>query len=131
MAPEQATGGSADPRTDLYAVGVVLYELLAGHPPFQAPAFGQLVAQVLTAPPPPLPSHTPAGDRIPSALSAVVRRALAKDPAHRYGSLDELSRALEDAEQRTDPPSRARWAVAAGTVGLCLLAAEPRSSPAG
>ena len=112
MAPEQATGGSADPRTDLYAVGVVLYELLTGHPPFQAPAFGQLVAQVLTAPPPPLPAHTPAGDRIPSALAAVVRRALAKDPADRYPSLDALSAALEDAE-RTHRSAAAR-AVGAG-----------------
>src|SRR5262249_6347669 len=126
MAPEQATGGSADARTDLYAVGVVLYELLAGHPPFQAPAFGQLVAQVLTSPRPPLPSHIPGGERIPSALPAVVRRALAKDPAARYGSLEELSLALEDAAQRVDPPSRRRWTVlgiAVAAVALLALAA--------
>jgi eukaryotic-like serine/threonine-protein kinase len=124
MAPEQATGGSAEPRTDLYAVGVVLYELLAGHPPFQAPAFGQLVAQVLTAPPPQLPTHTLAGDRIPSAVGAVVRRALAKDPADRFDTLDALSTALEAAERKVDPPVRGRWAVAAAAlVALVALSA--------
>ena len=124
MAPEQATGGSAEPRTDLYAVGVVLYELLAGHPPFQAPAFGQLVAQVLTSPPPPLPTHTPAGDRIPSALGSVVQRALAKDPVDRFGSMEELSRALEAAERKVDPPMRTRWMVgAAALVALLALSA--------
>jgi serine/threonine-protein kinase len=80
MAPEQATGGNADARTDLYSVGVVLYELLAGHPPFQAPAFGQLVAQVLSSPPPPLPAQTRSGERIPHALWAVVKRCPGEEP---------------------------------------------------
>ena len=96
MAPEQATGGNADARTDLYSVGVVLYELLAGHPPFQAPAFGQLVAQVLSSPPPPLPACARNGERIPGALWAVVRRCLAKNPDDRYPSLRALARALEN-----------------------------------
>ena len=121
MAPEQATGGNADARTDLYSVGVVLYELLAGHPPFQAPGFGQLVAQVLSSPPPPLPAHTPSGDRIPSALGAVVKRCLAKNPDDRYPSLSELGRALDAAAQapvRWSPP---RWAVAGSAVALLAL----------
>jgi serine/threonine protein kinase len=121
MAPEQATGGNADARTDLYSVGVVLYELLAGHPPFQAPAFGQLVAQVLSSPPPPLPAHTRSGDRIPGALGAVVRRCLAKNPEDRYQSLRELARALEVAAQapvRRGPP---RWTVAAGALAALAL----------
>ena len=120
MAPEQATGGNADARTDLYSVGVVLYELLAGHPPFQAPAFGQLVAQVLSSPPPPLPSHTRNGERIPPALNSVVKRALAKNPEDRYHSLRALSQALEVAARapiRRGPPA---WMVAAG--GLLVLA---------
>jgi len=121
MAPEQATGGNADARTDLYSVGVVLYELLAGHPPFQAPAFGQLVAQVLSSPPPPLPAHTRDGGRIPGALGAVVKRCLAKNPDDRYPSLRELSRVLEAAAQapvRRGPP---RWAMAAGTLAVVAL----------
>jgi len=121
MAPEQATGGSADARTDLYSVGVVLYELLAGHPPFQAPAFGQLVAQVLSSPPPPLPLHTRSGDRIPGAVGAVVKRCLAKNPDDRYPSLRELARALEVAAQgpvRRGPP---RWSVAAGALAVVAL----------
>jgi serine/threonine-protein kinase len=113
MAPEQATGGNADSRTDLYSVGVVLYELLAGHPPFQAPAFGQLVAQVLSSPPPPLPSHTRNGDPIPNALGAVVKRCLAKNPEDRYPSLRELARALESAAQAPVRRGATRWLVAA------------------
>ena len=121
MAPEQATGGNADARTDLYSVGVVLYELLAGHPPFQAPAFGQLVAQVLSSPPPPLPACARNGERIPGALGAVVRRCLAKNPDDRYPSLRALARALEIAAQapvRRGPP---RWAVAAGALVVLAL----------
>jgi serine/threonine-protein kinase len=121
MAPEQATGGSADARTDLYSVGVVLYELLAGHPPFQAPAFGQLVAQVLSSPPPPLPAHTPGGDRVPGALGAVVKRCLAKNPDDRYRSLRDLSSALEAVAQapvRRGPPP---WAVAVAGLAVVTL----------
>jgi len=121
MAPEQATGGNADARTDLYSVGVVLYELLAGHPPFQAPAFGQLVAQVLSSPPPPLPAHTRSGERIPHAVWAVLRRCLAKNPEDRYPSLRELARALEAAAQapvRRAPP---RWGAAAAALAVVVL----------
>jgi len=121
MAPEQATGGNADARTDLYSVGVVLYELLAGHPPFQAPAFGQLVAQVLSSPPPPLPACARNGERIPGVLGAVVRRCLAKNPDDRYASLRELSRALEAAAHapvRRVPP---RWSVVTAALALLLV----------
>jgi serine/threonine-protein kinase len=121
MAPEQATGGNADARTDLYSVGIVLYELLAGHPPFQAPAFGQLVAQVLSSPPPPLPAQTRSGERIPHALWTVVKRCLAKNPEDRYPSLRELGRALEAAALspvRRGPP---RWVVAGGALAVVAL----------
>jgi serine/threonine-protein kinase len=94
MAPEQAAGLQVDPRADVYAVGNILYELLSGRPPFQAPAFGQLVVQIITQPPPPLPTHLPSGEPLPAQLSALVLRCLAKEPEARPQSLAEVTTAL-------------------------------------
>lgn len=86
MSPEQVLGQELDARTDLYSAGVILYEALAGHPPFEAPALGPLVLKVLNAQPPPLPQQTP--------LSHLVMRLLHKDRTQRPPSaravLDEL-----------------------------------------
>ncbi|MFP2908809.1 serine/threonine-protein kinase, partial [Pyxidicoccus sp. 3LFB2] len=94
MAPEQAAGLQVDPRSDVYAVGNILYELLSGKPPFQAPAFGQLVVQIITQPPPPLPTHLPSGEPMPPELAALVMRCLAKDADARPQSLAEVTTAL-------------------------------------
>ena len=94
MSPEQASGSDADGRSDLYAVGTVLYEMLCGHPPFQGPTFGQLVAQVIAYPPPPLPTVTPRGEPIPAALRAVVLKCLEKDREARFSGMRELDDAL-------------------------------------
>ncbi len=94
MAPEQAAGLPVDARSDVYAVGNILYELLAGHPPFQAPAFGQLVVQIITQPPPPLPTHLSSGEPMPPQLAELVMRCLAKEPEARPQSLAEVTTAL-------------------------------------
>ncbi|RYZ40693.1 MAG: PEGA domain-containing protein [Myxococcaceae bacterium] len=94
MAPEQAAGLPVDSRADIYAVGNILYEMLCGHPPFQASAFGQLVVQIITQPPPPLPSHLPSGEPMPPALAALVMRCLAKEPEARPQQLAEVTTAL-------------------------------------
>jgi serine/threonine-protein kinase len=94
MAPEQAAGLPVDARADIYAVGNMLYELLAGRPPFQAPAFGQLVVQIITQPPPPLPPLLPSGEPLPPALGELVMRCLAKEPEARPQSLAEVTTAL-------------------------------------
>ncbi|ADO74851.1 serine/threonine-protein kinase [Stigmatella aurantiaca] len=94
MAPEQAAGLPVDHRADIYAVGNLLYELLAGHPPFQAPAFGQLVVQIITQPPPALPDRLASGEPMPPSLAALVLRCLAKEPEARPQKLAEVTTAL-------------------------------------
>ncbi|MFY2562530.1 serine/threonine-protein kinase [Corallococcus terminator] len=94
MSPEQAAGLSVDPRSDIYAVGNIFYEMLSGHPPFQAEAFGQLVVQIITQPPPPLPSHLPSGEPLPPQLEALVMRCLAKEPEARPQTLAEVTTGL-------------------------------------
>ena len=111
MAPEQATGGNADARTDLYSVGVVLYELLAGHPPFQAPAFGQLVAQVLSSPPPPLPACARNGERIPGALGRGGAALPGEEPGR---PVPVAARSVPGARGRGPGPGTARSSAVGG-----------------
>lgn len=94
MAPEQAAGLPVDHRADIYAVGNLLYEMLAGHPPFQAPAFGHLVVQIITQPPPPLPDRLASGETMPPALADLVLRCLAKEPEKRPQHLSEVTATL-------------------------------------
>jgi eukaryotic-like serine/threonine-protein kinase len=118
MAPEQANGLGADARTDQYALGCVLYEMLAGQPPFSGNSFGQLVAKVLTEPAPPLPARTRAEERIPAALRAVVLRCLAKDSVDRFRDMAALEAALAQALQ--PPPRRKRGATVLTACALLL-----------
>ncbi len=94
MAPEQALGNPTDRRVDLYAVGLVLYEMLCGEQPFRADTFGKLVVEITSKPPPPLPATTPLGEPISAALVSAVMRCLAKDPDARFQTGEELAHTL-------------------------------------
>ncbi|MEZ0373350.1 MAG: serine/threonine protein kinase [Candidatus Sericytochromatia bacterium] len=92
MSPEQmADANQADQRSDLYSVGVTLYELLCGARPFQDKNIAQLIRHIMVAPPPVFAEH---GIEVPPELEKVILKALAKDPAARFQSAAEMSAAL-------------------------------------
>lgn len=94
MSPEQIQGAAIDGRSDLYALGVVGFFLLSGRLPFEGDAAPAVLVAHVTRPAPGLASVAP---DVPRALAAVIDRCLAKDPAHRFATGEELSEALEKA----------------------------------
>lgn len=97
MAPEQITGGAVDGRSDLYALGCVLHEMLDGHPPFRGTSTRAVLAQHLhTDPPTPCSPHEP----LSPALLHVLRTALAKQPRRRYHTAAALITDLDIAAER-------------------------------
>jgi serine/threonine protein kinase/tetratricopeptide (TPR) repeat protein len=97
MSPEQITGGRVDQRTDIYAVGVLLYEMLTGRRPFQAPTPFESAMAAVSGAAPPLSELAPA---VPSHVSALVERAMAKEPAQRFQTATELADELRHARRR-------------------------------
>ena len=123
MAPEQFAGGPIDYRVDMWAVGVILHELLTGRRPFAAGTVPSLIYQIVHAPLPPI---DPYASNIPPALARIVEQALAKDPAARFPDLAALARAL-----RAAPAGRANEAGPSSYAGVQLAPArdlEPTGS---
>ncbi len=106
MAPEQVMGVVVDHRADIFALGVVLYEMLAGSPPFrQGSALGTLEAS-LRIEPPDLAERVPG---VPPALARIVRRCLAKSPDDRFATVAALETELESSVRERTSASSARW----------------------
>ncbi|WP_410575489.1 protein kinase domain-containing protein [Amycolatopsis sp. cmx-4-61] len=121
MAPEQWRGEQATPRSDVYALGGLLYAALTGRRPYPQRTLTELALAVATEPPP-----APSRYGAPAAFDAVVRRAMAKDPAQRYADVPAFAAALNDAAEGRRVASagtpRRRW-IAAGITLLVVLAA--------
>jgi len=108
MAPEQIRGLAPDARTDLYALGVLIFQLVTGQPPFQGSTRHEVEEQHLHAPPPRASEYAP----VPVALDAVVRRCLEKRREDRYPDVDALLEELRRAVQGAPGLAQSRRAVA-------------------
>jgi serine/threonine-protein kinase len=118
MSPEQCRNvTSVDRRTDVYALGVVLYEMVCGTPPFVSDQMGELIVMQVTAPPPPPREHVPGID---PTLERVILRALAKDPDERFASMRDFSAALTAIARGADPFATGETAIAAGAPSTTL-----------
>jgi len=98
MAPEQVAGSTADGRTDIHAVGCVLYQMLTGNAPFGSGSPSEVMRRVIVTPPKPLRTIRA---EVPRPLAEVVEKALAKEPGDRYQSSGELGSSLQVAADST------------------------------
>jgi len=142
LSPEQARGGEVDPRSDLYSLGIVLYELLTGKTPFEGETPVEIAMKHLSNAPKPPSKLRP---DIPPELDMVVLRALAKSPDDRYQSADEMEADLErvargarvsattsdTATQVLRRPAAAAAAAAASATAATMIATPPSTAAAG
>jgi serine/threonine protein kinase len=120
MAPEQAAGRPADARSDVYAAGGLLYEMLSGKPPYEGANFMEILHKKANTSPVPLSTLR---DDIPPSLDALIMRTLSKDPASRPQSMEELGRLLLDVGGMAYP--------SIGKIDLAFFASHDSSGTAG
>jgi serine/threonine-protein kinase len=133
FAPEQAAGEPPTPASDVYSLGVVMYELLSGTPPFTAPTADELARLHISARPVSIREYIP---EIPSALEEIVMKVLSKEPSARYRTADQLGRVLikfgtrhEPAPMPTTPPVITLKPEVADRLAVRERTPEPRYTP--
>ncbi|NOT63303.1 MAG: serine/threonine-protein kinase [Acidobacteria bacterium] len=127
MSPEQARGRSLDGRTDIFSLGVVLYELLTRQPLFEGESSADIIAAILHKEPAPLSNYLPAA---PAELERILRKALAKDSRDRYQNVADLQIDLRTLKQDAELSARMLRSGSAKTSGqTSSLPAAPAVSP--
>jgi eukaryotic-like serine/threonine-protein kinase len=132
MSPEQASAGQVDGRSDIYALGCVVYEMLAGEPPFTGPTAQAIIAKRFGQP---VPRLRAVRETVPESVDRAVELALAKVPADRFATAGEFGAALdlrEDGERARTPPlrrpaaarRRSRLLFVSGAIALVALVAS-------
>src|SRR5258706_1227721 len=115
MAPEQIAGSAPDERSEVFSVGVLAYELLAGKPPYTATTMDALFDQILKATPAPLA-------KVPESVAAIVQRALAKEPGERFATMQALRDAVAAVRRRLFAPKSRRWPLVAAAAVVVIAA---------
>ncbi|HVP60605.1 MAG TPA: TonB family protein [Myxococcaceae bacterium] len=130
MAPEQARN-VADPRSDVYSLGILVYQMLSGRPPFQGKDYLEVIFQHMKEAARPVREVNPSTE-VPPEVEAVVARCLQKDPVARYQSMDEVLEALRETAQLTGMsgifPDR-KTTTASGPMSTSGLHSRPGSGP--
>lgn len=123
FSPEQAQGLAVDPRSDLYSLGIVLFEMVTGQPPFTASSPVAIAYKQVQEPPPLASSINPA---VPPALDTIIDRLLAKQPDQRYAAAEDLRMDLRRFREG-QPIAGGAGAAAAAAAGAAATAAMPRT----
>ncbi len=117
LSPEQAKGENVDARTDVYALGIIVFEMLTGELPFAGGSFAEIVAQRIAGRPRDLAQH---GVHVSPRLAVILKKCLEPSPARRFSSAAEIVAALDAPEPALSPRLR-RLAVVAGVIGAAFV----------